>query len=339
MADKKSKGPYWVGVDIGAARIRAAVLGGAGELAGVVKTSTKAGRGTEATVARIARVVRDAVDEADLSLSEVRGVGVGVPGAVDASSGMALDVPVLGWGEVPLRKLLEDSLGLPVAVETDWNAALFAIHRVELGGAPQHVLGVFIGSGIGGAMILNGQLFRGSNHAEGELGHMVLDVKGPRCACGQRGCFQAVASRSALVARLRAAIKEGQTTVLTDWLGNDLENLKSRDLRKALRQEDALVGAVVRDAARHIGLAVGSLVNLLNPEVVVLGGGLMEALAEVMLKEITATAGRQAMPGAMKGVRIQASTLGDGAGMIGTALLARERVQGTAATGSGSSKN
>jgi glucokinase len=323
MAEKKNKGPYSLGVDIGAARIRAGVLARNGELAGLVKLSTKANRGAETAVERVARCIRDAVDEADLTLQDLRGVGVGVPGPVDPARGLALSSAALGWGEVPLKEMLEHSLGVPVWIESDWNAALLGIHELEFHRAPRQMLGVFIGAGIGGGMIVNGRLFHGFNHGEGELGHMVLDVNGPRCACGRRGCFQALASRTALVNRLRAAIKDGAKTALTDWLDEDLSGLRSRDLRKALRQGDVLVGSVVKEAARYIGLAVGSLVNLLNPQIVALGGGLMEALAEVMIKDITETASAQAMPGAMKGVTIQATALGDEAGIIGAALLAR----------------
>jgi glucokinase len=323
MAERNKRGPFWLGVDIGGARIRAGVLSKSGEMAGLARVSTKAGRGTEATVERIVRCVRDAVDEADLTLKDVRGVGVGVPGPVDPASGVALSSAVLGWGEVPLKTRLEASLGLPVFVESDWNAALLGIHEVEFQRAPRHMLGVFIGAGIGGAVIMDGQLLHGVNHNEGELGHMVLDVNGAKCGCGRRGCFQALASRPALVNRLRAAVKDGAKSALTGWLGEDLDNLKTKDLRKALRQGDALVESVVNEAARHIGLAVGSLVNLLNPEIVVLGGGVMESLAEVMMKDIVAIAARQAMPGAMSGVKIVATNLGEEAGIIGAALLAR----------------
>ena len=156
---------------------------------------------------------------------------------------------------------------------------------------------------------------------------MVLDVNGPKCGCGNKGCFEALASRTAIFQQIKAGIKDGQKTILTEMLGDDLGDLRSGDLRKAIRRGDKFVDKVVEGAAEYIGIGVANLVNILSPEVVVLGGGVIEALADEMMSVIVETAQDYAMPGTMKGVEIIASKLGDSAGITGAAVLARREAK------------
>jgi glucokinase len=187
----------------------------------------------------------------------------------------------------------------------------------------KHVLGIFLGTGIGAGLIINGELYSGFGHTAGEVGHMVIDVNGPKCGCGNRGCLEALASRTAIFQRVKAAVKEGQKTLLSEMLGDDLEDMRSGDLRKSLRRGDKFVAKVVEEAAIYTGIAVSNLVNILNPEIVVLGGGIIEALGDEMMDIIRKTAKEHAMPGAMKGVQIVDSHLGDDAGITGGAVLAK----------------
>jgi glucokinase len=152
---------------------------------------------------------------------------------------------------------------------------------------------------------------------------MVIEVGGPKCGCGNRGCFEALASRTAIFRRIQSAVKEGQKTVLTDILDGDLSELRSGDLRKAVRRGDKFVEKVIEDAAEYTGIAVANIINLLNPEVVVLGGGIMDALEDEMLAIVIETAHDYAMPGTDRGIEIVASKLGDDAGITGGAVLAR----------------
>lgn len=322
MAENDGKNGYFVGVDFGGTKILGGVFNTSLQLRGTAKASTKAQRGPEAVMERVARCVRDAVDEADLSLQEVRAVGVGAPGAVDGEEGRVIFAPNLNWHDVPLRQRLQELLGLPVFVENDCNLATLAVHVVELKSKPRSLVGIFIGTGIGGGLIVEGELFAGYGHTAGEVGHMIVDLNGPKCSCGNHGCFEALASRTAIFERVKAAIHDGQTTVLAER-AEDVDRLRSGDLRKAVRRGDKVVKRVVAEAAQHTGVAVANLVNILNPEVVVLGGGVIEALAEEMLGIIVDQVKDRAMPGAMDGVEIVASTLGDKAGITGGAVLAR----------------
>src|SRR2546423_1483595 len=328
MAETSTKSDYIVGVDLGGTKILAGVFSNSLECIGTTKLSTKAQRGLDAVVERISRCVQDAADEADLSLKQVAAVGIGAPGAVEFETGTVIFAPNLdGWKDVPLKKELEKALGVPVFVENDGNVAVLGVHVTELKGKPRNVIGIFVGTGIGGGLIINGELYSGFCHTAGEIGHMVLEVDGPKCGCGNKGCFEALASRTAIFQQIKAGIKDGEKTMLNDMLGDSLEDLRSGDLRKAIRKGDKFVTKVIEQAAEYIGIGVSNLINVLGPEVVVLGGGVMEALADEMMSVVVKTAKEHAMPGTMKGVEIVASKLGDNAGITGAAVLAKKEAR------------
>jgi glucokinase len=325
MADPKAE--YVVGVDLGGTKIYAGVFDLSLECVGTSRVSTKSQRGPDAVIERIARCIKDAVDDCDLKLDQIKAVGVGAPGAVDTETGRVIFAPNLEWRDVPLKKSLEKVINLPIFVENDANICTIGVHHVEFKAKPRDLVGVFIGTGIGGGLILDGQLHSGFNRTAGEIGHMVIDMDGPKCGCGNNGCFEALASRSAIFRQIHAAIKDGQKTILTDMLGPDLNDLRSGDLRKAIRRGDKLVDRIVAEAAEYTGVAVANLINILNPEVVVLGGGVIEALEDEMLGVIIETATESSLSGTAKGISIVASKLADEAGITGGAVLARREAK------------
>jgi glucokinase len=322
-----AKSEYLVGVDFGGTKILAGVFDASLNCLGKTKVSTKAERGKDEVIDRIARCVQDAVDECDLSMKQIRGVGIGAPGAVNPESGEVIFAPNLKWEDVPLKKELEKKLGVPVFLENDANICTLGVYETELKSKPRNVIGIFIGTGIGGGFIIEGKLYSGFNRTAGEIGHMVIEVGGPKCGCGNRGCFEALASRTAIFRQIQAAVKDGQKTILTEMLGDDLKDLRSGDLRKAIRKGDKFTEKIVEDAAEYTGIAVANLINILNPEVVVLGGGVIDALEDEMMAVIIETAKENAMSGTAKGIEIIASKAGDDAGILGGAVLARKETK------------
>jgi len=320
MADNNKQ--YLIGVDLGGTKILAGVFDQHLTCLGRTKMSTKAQRGTRAVIERVARCVQDAIDECDLSAKQIRGVGVGAPGACDPETGRVLFAPNLVWKDVPLKKELEKELGLPVFIENDCNIQSLGVFEKELQGRAKHMVGIFLGTGIGAGIIIDGKLFSGFNRTAGEIGHMVLEVGGPKCGCGNRGCFEALASRTAIFRRILEAVKGGQKTLLVDMLGNSLEDMRSGDLRKAIRRGDKFVERVIEEAVEYTGIAVANVINFLNPQIIVLGGGLMDALEDEMLAIIIETAHDNAMEGTDDEIEIIASRLGDDAGITGAAVLA-----------------
>lgn len=318
---------YVVGVDLGGTKILAGVFDEKWKCLGRAKLSTKANRGSGSVIERVARCINDAIDECDLSLKQVRGVGIGAPGASDPQTGTVLFAPNLGWENVTLKKDLEKLIQTPVFIENDCNLQALGVYEKELKGKPRQVVGIFLGTGIGAGIIIDGKPYSGFNRTAGEIGHMVLEVGGPKCGCGNKGCFEALASRTAMFRRIQSAVKDGQKTVLTDMLGPDLGDMRSGDLRKAIKRGDKFVEKVVEDAAEYTGIAVANIINLINPEVIVLGGGVMDALEDEMLAIVIETAHDCAMQGTDKGIEIVATKLGDDAGITGGAVLARNQTR------------
>jgi glucokinase len=325
MPDTFSKAEHLVGVDFGGTKVLAGVFDKHLKCLARNKISTKSERGVSAVISRISRCVRDAVDECDLKLDEIRAIGIGAPGAVNPETGHVIFAPNLKWQNVPLKKELEKELGVPVFLENDCNGCTLGVYETELKSKPRHVIGIFVGTGIGGGIIVNGELFHGFNRTAGEIGHMVLQIDGPKCGCGNKGCLEALASRTAIVKRIESAVKAGQKTILTDMLGEDLKDMRSGDLRKAIRKGDKFVDKVVEDAAEYIGIAIGNLINTFNPEIVVLGGGVIDALEDEMMPIIIEVARDFAMSGTAEGIEIVASKVGDDAGIVGGAVLARRQ--------------
>jgi glucokinase len=323
MPESSQKSEYYVGVDFGGTKILAGVFDAKLNCLSRAKVSTKSERGVDAVIGRIVRSVSEAVDECDLDLKKIRAIGLGAPGAVNSDTGCVIFAPNLKWRDVPLKEELQKQLGVPVYLENDGNICTLGVYETELTEHPKHVLGVFIGTGVGGGLIVDGKLYHGANRTAGEIGHMVVQVDGPKCGCGNRGCFEALASRTAIFKRIEAAIKEGQETLLTEMLGKDLKDLRSGDLRKAIKRGDKFVAKVVSDAARVAGIAVGNFINIFNPETVILGGGVIDALENEMMPIIAETAQDFAMEGTADGIKIFATKVGDDAGILGAAVLAR----------------
>lgn len=314
---------YYVGVDLGGTKILAAVFSPGLKCLDKSKRRTKAERGTQAVIERIARCVVDVVDECDLNLKECRGVGIGAPGAVDFEAGKVIFAPNLNWKDVALKKELEKRLEVPVFLDNDCNVCGLGVFEKELGGKATSMVGMFIGTGIGGGIILDGKSYSGVSHTAGEIGHMVVQADGPKCGCGRKGCLEAVASRTAIFKCLQTAVKNGEETELLDIVGEDFSGLKSNHLRKALKRGDKLVKKTIDEAARFIGIGAANLINILNPEYVVLGGGVIDALEDEMLGTIIESAKEYTFPGAERGLKFIASKLGDDAGITGAAVLAK----------------
>lgn len=312
------KPKHFVGVDLGGTKILAGVYNEELNLLGKMKLSTKAERSYEEVIERIGRCVREAVDECDLRMEDIGALGIGVPGAVDPTAGRMIFAPNLNWRDKPVRDDLAKNLGLPVAIENDCNACTIGVHELELDGKPQTMVGVFIGTGIGGGIIVDGKIYSGFNRTAGEIGHTVIDLDGPKSRWGPKGTFESLVARPSLFRQIREAVEAGEKTTIAD-----LDNLRSGELRKAIKRGDRLAERVVAEAARCAGIVVGNLTNLLNPEVIALGGGVIEALGKIMMPVIEKVAAEHSLPGTTDGIRIVESRLGDHAGIAGAAVFAR----------------
>ena len=320
------KDRVWVGFDLGGTKMLAKVFGPDFESLGHSRTKTKGYEGSEAGLNRIANTIRDALKEARVSRSELTGIGIGCPGPLDLERGVIRSAPNLGWENVAVKSHLEKIFDCPVVIMNDVDAGVYGEYRFGSADGARTVLGVFPGTGIGGGCVYDGQIVRGREASCMEIGHMQVVADGPLCGCGNRGCLEAVASRLVIAAQCSAAAYRGQAPHLMEKVGTDLKNIRSGALSSAIAAGDTQVERIVRDAAKHIGYAVASLVNLLAPDYVVLGGGLVEAMTELFIEEVSSTAKARVLPALVDTFEVVAAELGDDAGVLGAAAWAEHEL-------------
>jgi glucokinase len=322
------KKEYIVGVDLGGTKILTAVFDAKFRLLAREKRGTKPELGPAGVIERVAGCINEALAVAAVPHAAVVAVGIGVPGQIDLKGQVVLGAPNLHWHNVPVARLLSRRLHIPIAVINDVQAGTLAVKEVGDGKKLTDFVCMFIGTGIGGGLVIRGEPYRGSAGMAGEIGHMVVVARdGPRCGCGNRGCLEAVASRSAIVRRVVNAMEKGRKSVVRDLCDGDPSQIRSRILAEAYREGDKVVTEVIHDACEYIGIGAANLINIFNPQAVILGGGLIEALGDRMLPRITKSAIAHTIAASPARVRIKDSGLGDDAGILGAALAAAASVR------------
>jgi glucokinase len=319
-----------VGIDLGGTSIRAVVFGAGMEVLGKREAPTHPEEGAEKVISRMAGCVRAAVGEAAIEPAAVAGVGVGAAGLTDWKTGTVLLASNLGWKDVPLAEKLSRELGgVRVAVDKDTNAAALAERRLGAGRLFRHFLYVTAGTGIGGGLVLNGELYRGATGGAGDIGHTVVDPDGPPCGCGSRGCVEVFSSGGGIVNRVQNLLSSGRPG--TEGALLEGGELTAEAVFKAASEGDPVAGGVVRRAGTLLGLALANYVNLNNPEAVVLGGGLLRA-GDLYREPVEREMRSRALPALAEVVRLVSPELGENVGAVGAALLAgeaeREKDQG-----------
>jgi len=312
-----------VAVDLGGTKILAAVFDADGKIVSRAKKPTGHDHTPAVVLDRIAACVRQAAQAAGVAPESLRAAGLGAPGPIDQQEGTILIAPNLEWENVPLRGELEARLGIPVELGNDVRVAVLAEHGVGAGRGAKDLVGIWPGTGVGGGLILNDVLYTGSRDYAGEIGHITVKAGGPRCACGGRGHLEALCSRTAIVRTVAKAVKRGEKTLLTRLAGKDVTRATSGDLATAWTRGDRVVLDAVDRAARYLALGIASVANLLNPELVVLGGGVVEGLGEPLVAQVRAHVARMPLTSSTGSLRIVKSALGDDAGITGGALIAR----------------
>ena len=318
----------YVGVDLGGTSLRALAVDEENKVLAVKKTRTLTTGGPGRLIQRIATLVESTLRDAGVSRSKVRAVSVGAPGPIDRARGIVEEAPNLGWRRVPLRAELRQMLRVPVFVENDVNVGLVGEHALGAGRGAKNLVGIFVGTGIGGALILDGNLYEGSRGGAGEIGHTVLAIDGPLCGCGRRGCAEALASRTAMERDVRAAIKTGRkSSVLKIMKKKNKPRMTSSIIQAALKKNDPVMREVMARAQFYLGILASNAVNLLDPECVVIGGGIAERLKDSYVDPIRETAYEYFLrPADRDRVRVVPGRLGDNAGALGAIVLARQRL-------------
>jgi glucokinase len=307
---------YWLGVDLGGTKILSGLFDDDLKLLARSKQPTSADGGPAAVFGRIVQGVDAVLREANVEPGQVRGMAIGVPGQIEVGTTRVRFAPNLDWRDVDMRVFVPAAWRWPVVIENDVRMGTYGEFAHGAAKGARNVLGVFVGTGVGGGLILNGDLFTGFNGNAGEIGHLVVHWR--------RGqSLEAVAGRKFMMKRAKEILDDAPKRVRKEWKGIDLAGVRSSQLADFYQKDDPVAVQLVDDAARALGAAVGGVVNFLSPEVVVIGGGVTGALGETFIERIWEIAQRYTLPGAAAGVRCVPAALGDDAGIVGCAAYAK----------------
>jgi glucokinase len=317
-----------LGIDIGGTTFTVGAISTEGRRVGALREEpTNPKDGADAVLHRIAaagRAVMDDVRRLEPG-AEFIGIGAGAPGPLDAEAGVVLLTPNLGWVDYPLRDRLQATLGLPTVIDNDANCAVLGEWWRGAAHGTRHAIGFTIGTGIGGGIIVDGKLYRGASGCAGEIGHTTIEANGRHCACGNYGCLEAYASGLAIARRAVEAIESGEVTTLLLRAGGDPTRITAHTVYDAAHDGDELARELVHETAQFLGAGVANLVNVFNPEVVVVCGGVTRA-GDLLFVPLRREVARRAFKPAVQAVRIVAQQL-DAPGVFGAARVFLERAE------------
>jgi glucokinase len=318
---------HWVGFDLGGTKMYAVVFNEKLEMVGKCRKKTKGREGQQAGLARIVATINEALADARVTADDLAGIGIGCPGPLDIRKGIIHEAPNLGWKEVPVKNTLEKAFKCPVIVANDVDSGVFGEYKFGAAKNAHCVVGIFPGTGIGGGCVYRGQLVQGANCTAMEIGHIPLIPDGPLDGAGNKGTLEGVASRLAIASAAAAAAFRGQAPHLLEIAGTDIANIRSGTLARSIQGGDEAVAEIVLAAAGYLSQAIVTMILLMAPDVVVLGGGLVEAMPDLFMGEVRKRTQKRILPAFRDVYRIVVAELGDEAGAMGAAAWARESIE------------
>ena len=320
--------PRWVvGVDIGGTNLRVGSVPAGSVPVGSVpvdsgapprirRFATRPALGPDHVLDRIVAMIRESV--AEVGRGRVAGIGLGAPGPLDTESGVVAETPNLGWRDFPLRDLVAEACGLPATLENDANCFAYGEWWKGAGRGCGHLVGITLGTGIGGGVVIDGEIHHGAAGGAGEVGHMSVDFRGRPCACGSRGCVEAYASGPAIASRAVEAITDADGSILASLVDGDLDAVTAETVSEAAAAGDRHAGEILRETADILATAIANVIHLLSPGAVVIGGGVANA-GERLLRPLRRQVERRVFGTHLRSCRILRGELGDAAGVIGAA--------------------
>jgi len=317
----------FVGVDLGGTKILACALRLNKKLEVLAKSKqqTQAWEGDQAVINRIEETIRLALKKAGVSLNKISAIGLGVPGAVDARKGKISFASNLGWTNVNLKKILEKRFNRPVFVNNDANLGTLAEEKIGAAKGATDVVGVYWGTGIGGGIVVDGKIVHGNSFTAGEIGHLIVEHNGKLCTCGRKGCFESYAAKWALTENVYQRIKNGESSIIKFEGDKPREEiLKSSIIKQAYLDDDKVLKEELMKAIDYFGMGLANIVNLLNPDVIVVGGGMIESMEHELLPQIQNAMERNVFQSAR--FKIKTAKLGDFSVLAGAAFFAQQQL-------------
>jgi glucokinase len=321
-----------VGVDLGGTNIVVGLLpASGGEVFGLRIRPTDSHRGAKFVVDRIVEMVRSAIDDVLREHGGVRedvlGVGIGSPGPLDRKAGVVINTPNLGWRNFPLRDLISNAVSLPATLDNDANCATFGEWWLGAGRDVETLVGFTLGTGIGGGIVLNGSIYHGCSDVAGEIGHMTIDSTGRSCKCGNYGCLEAYASGPAIALRAVEGLQAGVDSILTEMVNGRLDEITAATVYEGAVAGDPYATEVMKDTAKFLGAGVANIINILNPEMVVIAGGVTRA-GDHLFEPLRAEVRRRAFRSAQERCQIVPGELPGTAGVVGAVAVFKQEVLG-----------
>jgi glucokinase len=316
-----------LGIDIGGTNIVAGVVAEDGSaVLGTKSEPTVPDQGADAVIDRIVALARASIEAARIEnpAATVTGMGVGCPGPLDTRTGIVLLTPNLGWIDMPVRDRLAERLELPAELDNDANCAMMGEWWIGAARGARQAIAFTLGTGIGGGIVVDGKLVHGASDVAGEIGHITIDTNGRRCGCGNDGCLEAYASGPAIARRTVEALEAGAESAIRLIVGDDIRKITAQTVYQAAAAGDPLALEVVRDTAKYLGVGIANMINILNPEVVVVCGGVTHAghwLFDPLRREVA----RRAFKPAVRACRIVPGELPGTAGVFGAAKMFLDR--------------
>jgi glucokinase len=306
-------------VDIGGTKIMTAVFSDGGRMLAKEVCPTLADEGLEAVIERLFSAIDGLLSQNNMVSSQLVGIGIAAAGIIDSGRGLITVSPNLpGWHDVPLKKIVAEKYSVDTFLLNDACGAALGEHRFGAGRGVSNLVLLTLGTGIGGGIIINGELYEGASGSAGEIGHMIIDVNGPECACGNRGCLEALASGVAIAGDAVNRIKKGEKSSLVEMVRGEIEGITAEQVGAAARGGDSLAMEVISQAAGYLGMAMVNLVNIFNPEMIILGGGMVE-LGALFVDPAKKIAAEKAFRVSAQAVDIVTAQLGNEAGVYGAA--------------------
>ncbi len=301
---------YNICLDVGGTKVLGAIFNEKDEIIYRLKKRSKSGGEGSADVEKvIISVVEEMISESGIDRSRLNAIASCAPGVIDQERGVVLFTPNLPWRDYDMASSMRKKFGVPFYVGNDVNLGVLGEYHFGAGRGYQNIVGFFVGTGMGGGLILNGSLYTGNQFKAAEYGHMVLDPEGPLCNCGQRGCLEAFSSKQGMSAYIRQQAARGRETMMAEAVQDGV--FRSKKLKKALEAGDKVALEAVDRSCHWLAVAAGNMINIFSPDLILLGGGVIEAVGDLFLKKILEEVDRYCMPAIRSTVDIKIADLGD----------------------------
>lgn len=311
---------YSVGIDLGGTKILIALIEKeSGKVIHFVKKKTKKEKGAANIVRKMISGINELLEETNVNTEDIASIGIAAAGQIDRENGIILGAPNLDCYDLNLKEILEGEYNLPVCLANDVEAATLGEIKFGAGRGVDDLVCVFVGTGVGSCIVKNGKIIQGATGTAGEIGHIIVDLNGRQCNCGAHGCLEAYASRSAIEKRIEGALKKGRHSVILDYL-EEGKSITSSMIRKSIEREDELVTHCVDEASAYLSGGLASIINFINPKLIILGGGLIEAV-DYFYKKTIKDAKLKCLPVPATKIEFKKTALGDFSGVIGAAYL------------------